>query len=107
MAKREMKSQNVEETNVESVETTETVKTEEVVEPIAKEKKASGVSKGIVVDCEKLNVRKAAKNSDIVTVIDKGSKVTIDDDKSTDEWYRVKTEKNIWGFCMKKYIKIK
>lgn len=96
MAKREMKTHNTEE-----------VKAEVTEAAVVEEKKAS-ITKGVVVDCERLNVRKAAKkDSESVAIIDKGSKVTIDEDKSTDEWYRVKTDKNIWGFCMKKYIKVK
>ena len=98
MAKREMKTHNTEEVKVEVSEATE----------VAVEEQKGAISKGVVVDCERLNIRKAAKkDSESVVIIDKGSKVTIDEDKSTDEWYRVKTDKNVWGFCMKKYIKVK
>lgn len=97
MAKREMKTKNTEDVGVQATET-----------PVNTEKKTAGISKGVVVDCEKLNIRKAPKkDSEVpVAIIDKGSKLTIDEDKSTEDWYRVRTEKNVWGFCMKKYVKL-
>lgn len=105
MAKREMKTQNTEAVKVVQIKNADVEVTEAVV---TENKKPTGITKGIVVDCEKLNIRKAPKkDSEVpVAIIDKGSKVTIDEDKSTDDWYRVKTEKNVWGFCMKKYVKI-
>lgn len=99
MAKREIKTQNTEEVKVETVEA--------VIEEKKEDKKTASISKGIVADCEKLNIRKAPKkDSEVTTIIDKGSKVTIDDDKSVGDWYRVRTDKNIWGYCMKQYIKL-
>lgn len=57
---------------------------------------------GVVCNCEKLNIRVAPnKDADIVTVIRKDTQVTIDEAKSTDDFYAVEN-----GYCMKKYIKV-
>ena len=63
------------------------------------------IVKGVVTNCNKLNVRRGAIiTSDIRAVIDKDDIVEINEKRSTDEWYRVRTEGGIEGFCMKKYI---
>lgn len=65
---------------------------------------------GVVDNCGKLNVRKQPSiKSDVVVVIDKGAEVVIDETKSTEEFYRVRSasEANpFYGFCMKKYITV-
>lgn len=65
---------------------------------------------GTVRDCEKLNVRKAPNtNAGVVCVIAKGTKVEIDESKSTDEFYKVRSvseTEGFYGFCMKKYIAV-
>jgi hypothetical protein len=102
MAKREMKKQNVEETNVEqAVEQSEPVVSTEAPK---EQKKEGGVTKGVVTGCEKLNIRKAPKSdAPVVTIVDAGTELKIfDPDKAINGWY--KTEK---GFCMKQYVKIK
>ena len=115
MAKREMKTQNIEETKVEQVvpeEQTEPI-VEEQSEPVVKEAKVEkknegSVSKGKVVECSKLNIRKAPKkDAAVAAIVDAGEILSIiDEDKATGEWYKVVTNKKIEGFCMKKYIKI-
>lgn len=68
---------------------------------------------GFVCDCAKLNIRVAPnKEADIAIVINKGTKVKIDEANSTDDFYAVDVEmpdgritvEN--GYCMKKYIKV-
>lgn len=62
---------------------------------------------GTVVDCYKLNVRRApSTNATIVCEITRGSVVVIDEKKSKGEWYSICTEAGVDGFCMKKYISI-
>ena len=61
---------------------------------------------GIVVNCEKLNVRNEPdKNADIVQIIDASSKVEISLNDSTDEFYKVYTETGMSGYCKKQYVK--
>lgn len=73
-------------------------KTEEAVE-------VESVVKGKVTDCVKLNVRRGAVlTSDIREVIEEGSTVEINEKRSTEEWYRVRTKSGTEGFCMKEYI---
>ena len=67
---------------------------------------------GVVVNCEKLNIRADAdKTAEVLCVINKGEEVEIDEEDSTDDFYSViygKTkEVSVYGFCMKQYIKIK
>ena len=60
---------------------------------------------GVVVGCEKLNVRKEPSiNSDIVFQFPCNMEVEIFIDKSTEDWFYVCNAAGIEGFCMKKYI---
>lgn len=62
---------------------------------------------GTVTDCVRLNVRRTASlKATIVCEIPRGATVTINERKSTDEWYSVRTAEGDRGFCMKKYITI-
>ena len=66
---------------------------------------------GVVVDCEKLNIRaEASLFSEVLCVINKGEKVEVDEDSSIDDFYAViygaDKEVSVTGFCMKRYIKI-
>lgn len=96
MAKREMKSakaQKVEETSIDTVDTT--VEVEQKIIPI-----------GIVTNCSKLNIRKKPGGKVITEVLAK-TELTIDPDFVDDEWYKVMTDDSKVGYCMKKYITIK
>ena len=81
---------------------------EVVVEPEEKTEEAvevEAVVKGKVTDCIKLNVRRGALiTSDVREVIEEGAIVEINEKRSTDDWYSVRTESGINGFCMKEYI---
>lgn len=59
------------------------------------------------VGCEKLNVRSDATiDSEPVGIINRGSKVFIYEDESTDEFYKVCTATGLEGYCMKKFISV-
>lgn len=63
---------------------------------------------GIVFNCSSLNVRKeASKSSEVVEVIESGSKVLIEISASTDDFYKVTTNSGTEGYCMKKFIDVK
>ena len=96
MAKREMKTQDVEQTKVEQTA------------PEKKEDRTGSVERGIVVDCSKLNIRKdPKKDAHIVLIVDAGAELkVIDSDKHKGDWYKVITANKVHGFCMKKYVKI-
>jgi uncharacterized protein YgiM (DUF1202 family) len=64
--------------------------------------------KGKVVGCERLRVRKLPdKNSEVLGVVTEDSKIMIDPNKSTTNWYAVYTAAGLEGYCMKKYISTK
>lgn len=63
---------------------------------------------GVVVDCLKLNVREnPTTDSEVVCEIPAASEVTIDEDNSTNDFYKICTAAGAEGFCMKKFIQIK
>lgn len=63
---------------------------------------------GKVVECEQLNVRKdSKKDSDVLCIIAKDSEVQINQNESTEEFYKVVTPSGIEGYCMKKFIEVK
>lgn len=87
MAKRDL-NLNKEETKVEAVES---VKTDEKPSPVF----------GTVVKCSKLRVRKTPSlKGEVIGELDKGTKVTILNDKSAD-FYKIEG-----GYCMKNFIEI-
>ena len=60
---------------------------------------------GVVTECAKLNVRKEPKpTADIVTTLLLGSEVMINEEESTDDFYRIYTAAGVEGFCVKKFI---
>lgn len=62
--------------------------------------------KGVVVNCVLLNVRETPSiNGTIKCTITKGTKVTIDEAKSTAEFDSIVTIDGITGFCMREFIK--
>ena len=97
MARREMKT-------AEEIKDVVTPENETVVE---KKKEVTG----IVVDCKKLNIRKAPKDgAEVVTIVDAGTKLTICNiEKAIGDWYKVKIDNGTSGFngyCMKKFVKL-
>lgn len=62
---------------------------------------------GVVFDCSKLNVRKYPyTHADVRCVIKAGDKVTIDEEGSTELFYKVRTESGVDGYCMRQYIAV-
>ena len=62
---------------------------------------------GIVVDCARLNIRKKPDaNAEVVCVIGRSAKVTIDEENSTKNFYKVCTEVGAEGYCMKQFINV-
>ena len=91
MAKREL-NLNKEETKTEA-----TVATEDAAAPEVKKEPVFGV----VIKCSKLRVRKTPSlKGDVLTELDKGTKVVILDDKSP-KFYKIEG-----GYCMKDFIEI-
>lgn len=108
MAKRELKKANIEEPVVETADAVEEVATEiveeKIEEPVVKTK---STCEGVVCNCSHLNIRKKAnKDADVILIVDSGSKLTIDLNKSNDEWLRVTAADGTKGYCMKNYVKI-
>lgn len=88
-----------------SVKEEAVVETVETTEEVAEYKPVLGSLK----DCERLNVRaKPSVEAKVVLILDKGTKVFIDEEKSTNDFYCVCSAdgKDIIGFCMKKFITI-
>lgn len=89
----------------EVVEVVEAAETETVIEePVATVEQTVPIF-GIVSGCTKLNVRtKPNPNADVAYVVSADTKLNIDLDKSTNDWYHVSNAAGIEGFCMKNYI---
>lgn len=63
---------------------------------------------GNVSGCKKLNVRlEPSATAIVIDEINVGSRVTINPVGSTNDWYKVRTEAGIEGFCMKKFVTVK
>lgn len=62
---------------------------------------------GEVSKTELLNIRAGATTeSEIVGVVQSGTKVMIDETDSSEEFYKVTTESGCSGYCMKKFINL-
>ena len=62
---------------------------------------------GVVCKCDRLNVRKKpAADSAVVCIINKGTSVVINEEKSTKDFYAVDVNPHTSGYCMKKYLAI-
>ena len=80
---------------------------EVVVKDITETEELSNPTMGIVSDCKKLRVRNYPElEANVICEIEVGSKVVIDENKSTEEFYKVCTETGIDGYCMKRFIKV-
>ena len=86
---------------------------EEAAEPVEQTieetpKKESKV--GTVHNCTKVNLRRTPiyepNGSNIIAELVLGTAVVIDDEKSTDEFYKVTTEAGLKGYCMKQFIRL-
>ncbi len=62
---------------------------------------------GFVTNCKKLNIREEPRiDAAIVCEVDYQTELTIDENESTEEFYKVFTAAGIEGFCMKNFITI-
>lgn len=81
------------------------------IEEIANEPEESveEFATGIIVNCEKLNVReKPYKESKAIYVLDKSSEVKVDmKAHTTEDFVKVVTVSGVEGYCMSKYIFIR
>ena len=63
---------------------------------------------GVVSNCDRLNVRKKPhRGQNVLTVIEEDETVEITMHKSTKNWYFVKTESGVEGYCMTDFIVLK
>lgn len=80
----------------------------EIIEEVVNEPEviAKELAKGIVIDCEKLNVReKPNKDSKVLYILDKSSEVKVDKEAPTaPDFVKVITVTGLEGYCMSKYI---
>lgn len=62
---------------------------------------------GRVANCVKLNVRKEPKkDAEVAGILNNGVFVVVEVEKSTDEFYKVRTP-GVEGYCMKEFIEVK
>lgn len=97
-------------TNRSTIKNTEVIKND-VVEETTETITTSPVY-GYVSNCEQLRIRKEAdKNSEILMLVTKDTKVEIDETSSTNDFYFVKAycpnSITCVGYCMKDFITIK
>lgn len=95
----------------ENVKPEENIELEENQNKNNDEKNTGAVVPGVVSKCIRLNVRsEATKDSDVLCVIDKGTKLTVDMEESTDDFYKVYFEYEgiiVEGYCLKDFIELK
>lgn len=61
-----------------------------------------------IVTANKLNIRKlSAPTAEVATIVDKNTKLMIDPECETVEWFKVCTAAGIEGYCMKKFVTVK
>ena len=89
---------------VEAIDTPEIKMVVETVETVTFPKTVSG----FVSNCTKLNVRvEPAIDADVVCVLNSGTEIEINVNKSTDEWFSICTAAGIEGYCMRKFVNAK
>lgn len=84
---------------------TEPVEETPVAKPVKEEVK---VKTGVVTGCAKLRVRKKpSTDASVLCELKAGTEVTVDNNGSTSDFYKVKTAAGAEGYCMKTYITLK
>lgn len=85
----------------------EPVLQDEEVNKVLEETLEPEVRKGIVFNCDLLYLRgDASKESDSLAILSKNEEVEVFIKESTNDFYKVKTSSDIYGYCMKQYIKL-
>ena len=100
----------VEEANEQNVDIQEVV--QDIIEESNEEKQDAenqeevvNVKEGIVGGCNKLNVRAEANiESNVVCVLNSDSRVCVYLDDSTDDFYKIKTQDDVYGYCKKDFV---
>lgn len=99
----------VETTEEPVVEPTEEPVVEPTVEPVVEP--TENYTVGVISKCDRLNIRQLpTKQSNVLTVLSKGTELNIDLDESTDDFYCVHVLINnelVDGYCVKEFIEIK
>ena len=103
--------EQVEETINEIEETTEEVNEEvtepEIIVPNIENNVENNEVVGKIIGFEKLYVRKeASKDSEPAGIITSETVLIIDEENSTEDFYKVTTNEGLEGYCVKKFIKI-
>lgn len=66
---------------------------------------SADTTKSGFVNCAFLNLREQpSRESEVLTCLENGEEVLIDEVDSADEFYKVCTASGIEGFCMKRFI---
>lgn len=95
---------------VEEIVEAEPVEEIEQVEPVEETEQVESASeplRGVVVNCDRLNVRASADpESEVLCTINALDEVLIDESGTTYEFYNVYTETGVEGYCMKKFIAV-
>ena len=82
-------------------------KPEQPVTPVI-EKTEPKSHKAIVCNCKKLNVRENPKpEANVIMIINEDDEVTVYTDGSVGNYYSIRTESGIEGYCVKDYLKMK
>lgn len=107
----DVKDEKIKEENIEDVKDEEVkdeeIKDEEIKDGIVEDAKDDEITIGVVVNCSKLNVRRTANRlAKVLTVIEKGTSVIIENAKPSNGFYKVKVN-DIEGYCVKDYIEIR
>lgn len=78
----------------------------DTTEPPVKKKTPKLVT-GVVVKCQRLNVREQMFiGAKVLCELPVSSKVKVIANEHHDEWYHVFTESGIEGFCMRKFVEV-
>lgn len=98
----------VDSVEVQVEETTEMEVAEVVEETVEAAPELPTTVTGVVSGCKKLNVRnKPNATAAILTTVNDGSEVVIEQPITNSEFYRVTLANGMSGYCMKKFIVIK
>lgn len=82
-------------------------KVDEPEAPVVDEPAKATVT-GVVTGCTKLNVRKdPSATAPVLCTLSESTEVVIDEENSTNDFYKVCTVTGAEGYCMKTYISIK
>ena len=72
------------------------------------EKTEPEIRKAIVCNCKKLNVRENPKpKANVIMIINEDDEVMVYTDGSVGNYYFIRTESGVEGYCVKDYLKMK